>query len=286
MKRKIFITGSRGYIGSRFLSLYSTAFTIADPRVNICKADDVVRALSESESSIVIHLAAKTHIDTCEKEKNSGKNSSVWKVNVEGTKHIIDACKRTGSYLIMFSTECVFDGKRGNYTETDIPHPKNWYGETKYRAEQVVQDSGIPACILRSVYTYGHPDHENDTVNVLLNKLKKMEKIRAVTDQLISFTFVDDLLRVLMSVIKHKPRGIFHYAGTKQISMYEFSRKVAAAYGYFQDAIEAVTLEEYFTHRATLRLRRATLNSEKIKQVLQIISSDVDAALGRLRYSQ
>lgn len=286
MKRKIFITGSRGYIGSRFLSLYRDAFTIADPQVNILSPDDVVRTLSESESSIVIHLAAKTHIDRCEKEKHSGKNSNVWKVNVEGTKHIIDACKKTGSYLIMFSTECVFDGEVGQYTETDIPNPKNWYGETKYRAEQMVLDSGIPACILRSVYTYGHPDHKNDTVKTLLNKLQNSEKIRAVTDQLMSFTFVDDLLRVLKSIINHKPRGIFHYAGTKQISMYEFSSKVATVYGYHQDTIEPVTLEEYFKNRAKFRLRRATLNCEKITRALRVIPSEFDTALAGMRYNR
>lgn len=286
MKKKIFLTGSQGYIGSRFLRLYGDVFTVTSPRINISSQEEVQRSLSQTESAIVIHLAAKTHIDACENDRSLGRAGEAWKVNVEGTQHIVDACKRNRSYLILFSTECVFDGEKGMYQETNTPHPKNWYGETKYRAEQVVLESGIPACILRSVFTYGHPDHQQDAVKVLLHKMKNKEKIRCVTDQVMSFTYVDDVLKVVRRLIENKPSGILHYAGKKAISMYEFSCKVAAAYGYPCDGIQAVTLGEYFSDRATLRLRRATLNSNKITKLLQVDVSDVDAVFAGMRYNQ
>lgn len=286
MKSKIVVIGSSGYIGSRFVSLYGEKFSLVCPRINICNAQEVNHVLADAEGSVVIHLAAKTHIDECEHDRRLGKNSETWNVNVEGTKHIVSACKKTGSYLLMFSTECVFDGEEGMYTETDMPKPKNWYGETKYYAEQTVLQSGIPACILRSVYTYGRPDHQHDIIASFLRAMKNKEKVRAVSDQRITFTFVDDVLQAMLHIIDTRSEGIFHYAGRSGISPFEFIRKAASAYGISQKAIEACSLDAYFGKRSALRLRHATLDSTRIGEQFHLPSSDADAAFDRVRYNQ
>jgi len=99
-------------------------------------------------------LAAVTNVDEAEKEKLKGIDSNTWKVNVIGTANIIELCRRLNSKLIYFSTDFVFDGYNGPYTESDIPSPINFYGLTKYEGEKLVKQLDRQAMIVRISYPF------------------------------------------------------------------------------------------------------------------------------------
>ena len=93
--------------------------------------DQVKKALSNQESTTVIHMAAFTNVSQAYQETDD-QDGLVYRVNVTGTKNIANACKEFGHYLIHISTDFVFDGQKDEpYTETDTPNPIEWYGKTK-----------------------------------------------------------------------------------------------------------------------------------------------------------
>src|SRR3990167_7390806 len=81
-------------------------------KLDLLKKDKISNVLKKVKPDVIIHLAAITHIDRCEKDKKNGKNGEVWKVNVEGTAEIAKYCAKHKIQLIFLSTECVFDGKQ------------------------------------------------------------------------------------------------------------------------------------------------------------------------------
>ena len=144
---KLLITGASGLYGSRLAKLavaknwdvYSSDVIELKVYGTFVKMDISDKAMVDEvfrqvKPDVVVHAATLTDVDKCETNKELA-----WKINVEGTKNIVDAAKSAGSFPIYISTDYVFSGEKGNYTETDTPDPINYYGLTKLKAEEVVK---------------------------------------------------------------------------------------------------------------------------------------------------
>ncbi len=139
MKHKYIVTGATGKIGSALTARLGDGNYIGISRHetgrNLLRIDlsnwDGKSERDLSGFDTVIHLAAKTHIDACEKDRPLGRNGEAWKDNVDATRKIVEFCRLGKKKLIFLSTECVFDGKKEKYYEKDNPNPINWYGATK-----------------------------------------------------------------------------------------------------------------------------------------------------------
>ena len=144
---KLLITGASGLYGSKLAQLalakgievYSSDIQSLSVYGNFVKLDisgkvQVEQAFKNIKPDVVVHAASLTDVDKCETNKELA-----WKVNVEGTKNIVEAAHSAGSFLIYISTDYVFSGQKGNYKETDKPDPINYYGLTKLKAEEIVQ---------------------------------------------------------------------------------------------------------------------------------------------------
>ena len=103
-------------------------------KLDISGKEQVEEAFKTIKPDVVVHAATLTDVDKCELNKELA-----WKVNVEGTRNIVEAAKNAGSFLVYISTDYVFSGDKGNYKETDKPGPINYYGLTKLKAEEIVQ---------------------------------------------------------------------------------------------------------------------------------------------------
>lgn len=285
-KQKILVTGINGFIGSRFKKLAADKFQITgfvhQGNKSIRNREYAFNLIKKSSADIILHLAACTHIDRCEAEKPKGTKSLPWQINVIGTKNIADACAENKKFLVFLSTECVFDGKDSWYKETDEPRPVNWYGITKLEGEREIEKSKVKYLILRSTLAYGHPVfNPYDPYHFFLNKILNNQYIKAVDDQHLSLTFVDDLVASLKVLIENKAHGLFHYAGGESISPYEFALLIGK---YFKKPIQItpVTLNDFFGLAAKLRLKNATLSSAKIKKDFNLQPSDLSKALKKL----
>src|SRR3989344_4872146 len=150
---KILGTGLSGLVGSRIVELLSDRFEFEQPVFDITQKIEVNSIIHNSNSEILLHLAAKTNVDECELDKPYGIHGEAWKINVLGTQHITEAANATNKKVIFISTDFVFDGTQNTYTEDDTPHPINWYALTKYEGEKIVLASSKNT-VIRIGYPY------------------------------------------------------------------------------------------------------------------------------------
>jgi len=204
---KILITGASGRLGKELIKIYPDALTPTIEEMDITNPKSILNYISKHKPDIVIHLAALTDIRKCEEEKEL-----VWKTNVLGTRDLIKACLSFNKdcYFVYLSTACVFYGDRGNYSENDIPHPKNFYSLTKFLGEIMVQCYGDGAnwLIIRTNFV----------------PREKWPYPKAFTDRWGTYLFADDLVEAIKKVIDQKLTGIVHICGEEKLSMYELAK--------------------------------------------------------------
>ena len=205
---KIIGTGLNGLVGSRIIELLNSSFEFENisrtTGVDITDANQALDVVSRSSAEIVLHLAAKTDVDGCEKDKDLREKGEAWKINVEGTKNIVKACEKSGKKLIYVSTDFVFDGEIGEgefYTEESTPNPVNWYARTKYEGEKVVQQSSTPWVIVRLAYPYRANFTKPDFYRAIKKRLESGQPVAAVADHVFTPTFIDDFANCLKVLI-------------------------------------------------------------------------------------
>lgn len=296
--KKVVITGLSGAIGSRFCEQLPKNCKIYDlyhknkapsKKVVHIKFDllDQARTLSvleKIEPDIILHLAAITHIDKCEKDKKNGKTGVVWKTNVDATENIAEFCSNKSTKIIFLSTECVFDGEKGNYVETSFKKPKNWYGVTKDEAEKIVLQNHENSAIVRSVVAFHENDEEKTLFGKFLKEFKNKRKFKAVSDQIITPTYTDDIVKSINILINNFQPVIFHISSAAKISPYEFALKIAKKFNFDQSLVIGTSLDDYFgKEKAKLRLKKILLNSKMTYSRLGFHPLTIDEALEKIR---
>lgn len=268
---KILGTGLTGLVGSRIVELLSSKYKFDDlsreSGVDITNKEDLFRKIKDSNASLVLHLAAKTDVDECEKDRVLGKNGEAWKVNVEGTRNIVDACGLAKKRLIYISTDFVFFGKKqGPYIENDKPAPLSWYGQTKYEGEKIVQNSNLLWIIARISYPYRASFKKNDFARSIILKLQRGEKITAITDHVMTPTFIDDITGALETLVLKNKTGIFHLVGSQFVSPFDAAIEIADIFSFDKSLIKESTRSEYFKGKAQ-RPFNLFLNNDKIQKL-------------------
>ena len=241
-KTKILITGSNGLLGQKLVSLLSQQTDIqliATSRganrmgftngyeyqeMDITKAEQVAEIIENIRPDAIIHTAAMTNVDQCEEEKDL-----CWKMNVDAVEYLVEACEKHQIFLCHLSTDFVFDGQSGPYSEEDSPSPISFYGWSKYAAEEVVKHSKCPWSIVRTVLVYGITNDMSRS-NIILwvkNSLEQQKSIKVVTDQFRTPTLAEDLAMGCYLVVNQKAQGIFHISGKDFLTPYEMAIKTA-----------------------------------------------------------
>lgn len=274
---KILGTGLAGLVGSRIVDLLKDQYEFESSEVDITDRNAIIEKIKTSDAPIVLHLAAKTDVDGCEKD-----HSSAWEINVIGTQNVVDACQESKKKLIYISTDFVFDGSQEVYKEEDVPNPVNWYAKTKYEGEKIVQNTSIPWIIVRLAYPYRSHFVKTDFVRRLVEKLENKENLQMVTDHIMTPTFIDDVAYALDSLIKNNATGIFHVVGSEFISPYEAALKIAKVFGFTQNNIRKTTRSEFFKNRAQRPFHLA-LKNDKIRR-LGVRMRGLEEGLTEIKY--
>ena len=270
---KILGTGLTGLVGSRVTELLKGKYEFENlsrsTGFNVEDKNSVFEKIKNSDASVVLHLAAKTDVDGCEKDKELGENGGAWKINVLGTKNIADACLQSNKKLIYISTDFVFDGinpPAGGYTEEDVPNPVNWYAKTKFEGEKIVRALSFPWIIVRIAYPYRANFERNDFFRAILGRLTKKEPIKAVTDHVFCPTFIDDIASVLDNLLQTNSSGIFHAVGRESLTPYDAAIKIAKIFNCDESLISKTTREVFFKDRAKRPFQLA-LKNDRIEKL-------------------
>jgi len=234
---KILITGGTGFLGAKLMTVLSKDYEVGGTcltkkerncvYLDITNENQVNSILTQLRPDIVIHTVAISAPDLCESEKEKA-----WKVNVEGTKNVVDACKANGCKLVYISTDYVFDGEKGNYTEDDEPKPVNYYGLTKLEGERLIQNNLANYLILRLPIFYGFNDEEDrpSFVTKIVDELRNGRKVYLDDNQIRYPVWIDDVALVTNELIKRDAQGIYHFSGKKTVTKFQWALKIADVY--------------------------------------------------------
>lgn len=217
---KILITGATGKLGEEISKIYPEALRPDIKEMDLTKTETVTSYVEKNKPDIVIHLAALTDIRLCEEEKELA-----FDLNVRGTALLIKECLKNNDkcYFVYISTACVFRGDRGNYSEEDIPYPKNFYSLTKLLGEFEVK------C---------HDKEKWLIIRTNFVPRKKWPYPKAFSDRWGTYLFADDLVLAIKEVVDKKLNGIVHVCGDEKISMFDLAKITTPD-------IQPMTLDEY-----------------------------------------
>lgn len=272
---KIFIIGGSGLVGSRIVELLRKQHTVDDlsltTGVDITDSSSLDILRKDTEHEVVLHMAAKADVDGCEQDKPLGEEGAAYKINVGGTQNVVNACKISQKKLLYISTDFVFDGKKDlaeSYTEEDMPHPIDWYAETKYKGEEVVQHSDLNYAIIRIAYPYRSDDFalKKDFVHAIIGRLAENKPVAAITDHVMSPTYIDDIAFAIDAIVQNDARGTYHAVGSQSLSPYDAAMLMTEQFNFDKNLISKTTREEYFAGKAP-RPFNLSLNNAKIEQL-------------------
>ena len=256
--KKVLITGSNGLLGQKIvyklkqrkdIDLYATA--LGDNRLidksgysyrslDITDQNNVNNVVGDISPDVIINTAAMTNVDACELNKDE-----CWKINVDAVQYLVSASLSNNAHFIHLSTDFVFDGNSGPYSETDSPNPLHYYAESKLASEKIVSENCSNYAILRTIIIYGITDNMSRSNLVLWSKgeIEKGNTINVVNDQFRSPTLAEDLADGCISVADKNAQGIYHLSGPETNTILELVYKVADYYNLDKSKIIPVTSE-------------------------------------------
>ena len=225
----------------------------------------------------VIHTAAFTNVDGCETEREHA-----WSVNVRGAENVARACQIIGCKMIHISTDYVFDGREGPYSERDRPNPISYYAETKLESERIVEALLADYAIVRPMVLYGfHPAARMNFVTWVVEEISAGRRISVVDDQYGTPTLAEDLAGILMELIARDGRGLYHAAGSERLHRYDFALRIADVFG-IDDSLIFPTTSRALNQRAPRPLQSG-LKNEKICGEMKFTFTPLDEGLRLVR---
>lgn len=205
--------------------------------LDITQKDAVDQTINSVQPDVIVHAAAMTQVDDCEKNM-----SLSYSVNVDGTRNLLESAEEVNSRFCLISTDFVFSGASGPYSENDPTGAVNYYGQTKELAEQLVMSSRLHWSIARTVLLYGKadPSKRSNFIYWVKQNLEAGKHIKVVNDQIRTPTFIPDLANGIDLMIEKGARGIFHLSGKDILTPYQMAILIAKHLQLNESLIEPV----------------------------------------------
>ena len=249
---KILITGISGMLGVDLYQTLREEYEVTgldrrdfpcspSPSVNktdITDLEAVKELFSRLTPNFVIHAAAYTDVDGCEKDADKA-----YEVNALGTRNIALACQGSDTPVLYVSTDFVFRGDKGiPYDEFDEPAPINIYGRSKLAGENYIQSLLSKYFIVRTSWLYGL--RGKNFVTTMLKLAREKSVLRVVDDQVGSPTYTKDLCQQIKRLVATELYGIYHITNSGNCSWYQFAKEILKLAGMREVKVVPITSEE------------------------------------------
>jgi dTDP-4-dehydrorhamnose reductase len=245
---KTLVIGAGGFLGKAFVAEYEKCFS--GILGTIRRKEDETEALtyldlenpylsvlnlSENRYENVLILAACSKLAFCEANTELSH-----KINVTGINEIIRQVKDAGLFPIFFSSDVVFSGEEGDYTESDTTNPVNYYGRQKEEVERYLIENYDPSeyLIIRLSKVYSLNKEENTLLDEMAQKLIFKKELHEAYDQVFCPIFKDDVVKVTLDLQSKRITGVVHLCGDESKSRYELSCLVADGLGINKNLIK------------------------------------------------
>lgn len=250
--KKLLITGSSGFLGSRLALYYKDKYELLLPthsELNVSREEAVMAYMEQFQPDIVLHCAALSNTWYCEQHPDESH-----RVNVQGTVKIAKACKHIGAKLVFMSSDQVYNGTpvSGPLKEQDVFQPVNVYGRHKLEAEQRALRNNPMSVALRLTWMYDVPSSPMKlNSNILVNIQKALDEgttIKAATHEYRGVTNVWEVVRNMEQTLE-LPGGIYNYGSGNHIDSYTLFLKVANIMGAKEPSTFILPDEERFSEQ-------------------------------------
>lgn len=278
MVSKLLIFGGNGFVGRNLATLaleqgwqVAVADLTAFPgeagaegfAVDITRPETVELAFETACPDVVVNVAALADIDRAERDRDLA-----WNINVDGARWIAQSCARAGVPHVFFSSDAVFDGVQGPYTEDDLPNPVNFYGVTKAEAEKVVLSIHPGAAVIRISLVLGLPRTTgNSFLAGLKAKLDEGKEVICPTDEIRTPVDVHTLSACVLELAGSQFSGLLHIGCTESIDRCTLAQRLASEMGYDRVLIKAQVDQGKQRGRA-LRHKNGVLDVSKARRIL------------------
>lgn len=282
------VFGATGYIGSYiFKQLKRDGINVLGTvRNELCFDDQVViydilndtlnqlLLKTTDDDKVAIVCIAESNIDAC-----SVNYYDAYRINVVRTKELIRELSLKGFRVIFFSSDQVFDGKQGNYTEESKRHPLNKYGMMKSEIEDYLLANEPEACILRIPKVVSALRKRQNVFSEWTEKIAAGSSIRCIKGQKLSFISIDDIYKVCRLVAERGLNGLYNIAGDKKYSRAELAHMFCGKLGMSEVEIEECDVEAFhFKEKRPLNL---CMSNAKFKAETGYIFESMDSLIDR-----
>ncbi len=281
---RILITGGSGLLGANLSKDFSkenevysaygkNRFSMQNVKtfpLNILEKSKVEEAIRETSPDFIIHAAALTNMKYCEENKKEA-----YGINVKGTRNVAEAAGKYGKKVIYISTSFVFDGKKGNYSETDNPKPISHYAETKLQGEKEALKQKENIVVRTDIYGWNLQNKES-FAEWVINSLRRKERINVYSDIYFSPILVNYLSDVFLKMHKKGLAGIYNIASERSTRA-EFAYKVAEIFNLDKKLINPAPCSN------PLIPKDSSLDNRKIEKELKIKMPKMEEGIRRMR---
>ncbi len=237
---RILVTGASGLLGLNFSVQFCEQHTIiglfndnllAKPPFEVCQVDLAqagipAKVIEDLKPDLILHCAAMANVDACEAEPGMAL-----RINAEVPGELAAAARKAGVKLVHISTDAVFDGLHGGYTERSSAHPINTYARTKFSGERAVLDAN-PDAIVARVNFYGWSlSGTRSLAEFFINNLRSGKRVNGFTDVWFCPLQVNLLGEALMKMVERGLSGLFHTVSRECLSKYDFGCRIARQFG-------------------------------------------------------
>jgi dTDP-4-dehydrorhamnose reductase len=278
--KKILITGANGLLGQKLVSLlsnqenvhliatargecrFSLPQNVSYQNLDITNADDCISLMDEFQPEALIHAAAMTQVDACETERELCDS-----INITGVQNLIRAIGDRNTHFVHISTDFIYQGDEEEYFEDSKVNPLSYYGESKWKSEQMFEKVKFPYSILRTVLVYGVLEDLSRSNIVLWAKgaLEKGQEINVVDDQYRCPTLAEDLAFACLQVVEKKATGVYHISGKDFLSILELVFEIADYWSLDKSLVNSIKTSSL--NQAAIRPVKTKLNiSKAVKQ--------------------
>jgi dTDP-4-dehydrorhamnose reductase len=274
-RRRILITGASGLLGLNAAleacqahnifgqvntrPLRTQAFTVV--QADLLAPGAVQRLLDQTQPDWVIHCAALANLEDCEADPARAQE-----LNSQVPRLLAEHVARGGARLLHVSTDAVFDGQKGGYTENDPPHPLSLYARSKLAGEQAVAEAN-PSAIIARVNLYGwSASGKRSLAEHFVNNLSAGKRVKGFTDVFFCPLLANFLGRVFLEMLDLGLSGLYHVVNGDCLSKYDFGVALARTFGLDESLIEPISVQEGGLTAA--RSPNLTLNIQKLVQAL------------------
>ena len=250
--------------------IQTTAFTVIQSDLTVPGA--LEKLIDESQPEWVINCAALANLEACEANPALAE-----KLNSELPEKLANYVAKGGARLVHISTDAVFDGKHGGYTEEDQPNPLSLYARTKLKGEQVVLAAN-PQAIVARVNLFGWSlSGKRSLAEWFFNNLSAENSIMGFTDVYFCPLLTNDLAKILLKMLDIGAQGLFHIVSSECSSKYDFGVRLARLFDFDETLIRPALVSE--AGLAAVRSPNLTLNSDKLNIKLGVSPPDLKAGL-------